>query len=423
MGKIIYLVVFILLLAMLACSIPGAIFPTGGTNTPPAEVATGITPAGTEVTPAVVPPVPPSVAVLQVAYVKGGIIWLWTETSGSIQLTNLGMDTSPRFSPDGLQIAFLHGEELWAINADGSNLHQLVSAAYLASLVDPSTGRAVMHWFGWDSLSNIVFFGTSTAGEAYTIPAYDLYVVAVSGGTAPSLLEPAGLGGVATFSPNGLMVALAQPTRIILMNTDGSNYLEAITYDLVQTYSEWFYVPEVVWLSDSNEIRSVIPAHDALGNPSERTYFWSVPVAGGSVEMASFITVPAFQSAPRISPDALNVAYMSPNGTNSELHLNGFNIGDELYSLYPASQWGVVGWAPDSNWFVYWADEPRSLWFGHIGSAAIPLTDTPHTENLRWIDITRILFTNDGELRLGTPGGTSRVIDTDVISGYDFVIR
>ena len=127
------------------------------------------------------------------------------------------------------------------------------------------------------------------------------------------------------------------------MNTDGSNYIEAITYDLVQTYSEWFYVPEVVWLSDSNEIRTVIPAHDALGNPSEGTYIWSVPVPEGPVKMASFTAIPAFQSAPRISPDALNVAYMSPNGTNSELHLNGFNIGDELYSLYPASLWGAVG--------------------------------------------------------------------------------
>jgi hypothetical protein len=44
------------------------------------------------------------------------------------------------------------------------------------------------------------------------------------------------------------------------------------------------------------------------------------------------------------------------------------------------------------------------------------------TENLRWIDLTRILFTNGGGLRLGAPGGTGSVIDTGVTGGSDFGI-
>ena len=338
-------------------------------------------------------------------------------------MTSSGIDASPKISPDGQQIAFLRGEELWAINTDGSSLRLLASSAYLASLVPPSSGRGVIHWFGWDPLYYNVFFGTSTAGEAYTIPVFDLQVVAAVGGTAPIILEAAELGGAATFSPNGLMVAMAQPTKILLMNTDGSNYHEAISFDLVQTYSEWFYIPELVWFADSSEFRTVIPAHDPLGNPSEGTYFWSVPVAGSPTDMAGFTAVPAFQDFPRISPDGLNVGYLSPNGSDSELHLNGYYIGDELFSVYPSYQWGLVGWAPDSNGFVYWADDIRRLWFGHIGSAAVPLTDTAHTGNLRWIDISRILFTNDNELRLGTPGGASSMIDSGVTGGFDFVIR
>lgn len=420
MGKKIFPVISFILLAMLACSIPGAISPSGGAETPPVDGGTSVTPGGTEVTPEVVLPPPPRVPVLEVAYGKGGNLWLWTEAAGPTQLTNTGTDFSPRISPDGQQIAFLHGEELWAIKTDGSNLRQLVNTDYLSSLVPPSSGRGVIHWFSWEPLSHNVFFGTSTAGEAYTIPVYDLQGVAADGGTAPSILEAAGLGGVATFSPNGTMVALAQPTKILLMNTDGSNNHEAITFDLVQTYSEWYYIPEVVWFTDSSEFRTVIPAHDALGNPSEGTTFWSVPLTGSPANMAGFTALPAFQNAPRISPDGLNVAYMSPNGANSELHLNGFDIGDELFSYYPTDQWGLVGWAPDSNGFVYWSDDVRSLWFGHIGSAAVRLTDTPHVENLRWIDITHILFTNDNELRLGAPGGASSVIDTGMTDAFDF---
>jgi hypothetical protein len=420
MGNKLFPTISILLLTMLACSIPGAISPSEVTDTVPASSFPGVTPGGTDVTPDVVLPPPPRLPVLEVAYVKGGNIWLWTEASGPTQLTNAGTDATPRISPDGHQIAFLQGEELWAITTDGSNLRQLVSSSYLASLVLPSYGREVIHWFTWDPLSSNLYFGTSTAGEAYTLPDYDLLVVTADGGTAPFIAFAAGLGGIATFSPNGLMIAMAQPTKILLTNTDGSNYHEAITFDLIQTYSEWFFVPEVVWFSDSSEFRTVIPAHDALGDPSEGTYFWSVPVAGSPIDMAGFTAVPAFQSAPRISPDGLNVAYMSPNGTNSELHLNGFYFGDELYSYYPVNQWGLVDWAPDSNGFVYWADDVRNLWFGHVGSAAVPLTDTLHVGNLHWIDIMRILFTNDGELRLGTPGGSSTMIDTGVTSGFDF---
>lgn len=420
MGKKIFPVISILVLAMLACSIPGTISPSGGTNTPPVDGGTGLTPGGTGVTPDVILPPPPSVPVLQVAYGKGGNLWLWTEAAGPTQLTNTGTDASPRISPDGQQIAFLHGEELWAINTDGSNLRQLVSAATLTSLVAPSSGRAILHWFSWEPLSHNVFFGTSTAADPYTVPNYDLYDVSTDASMDPQVLENSGLGGIGTFSPDGHWIAMARSTKILLMNTDGTNYHEAITFNQVQTYSEWDYIPEVVWFADSSEFRTVIPAHDALGNPSEGTYIWSVPVAGSPVNMAGFTALPAFQSAPRLSPDGLNVAYLSPNGTDSELHLTGFYIGDELFSYYPTDQWGLVGWAPDSNGFVYWADDVRRLWFGHIGSAAVPLTDTPHVENLRWIDITHILFTNDSELRLGAPGGASSVIDTGMTGGFDF---
>jgi hypothetical protein len=434
MGKKFFPVISFLILGILACSLPGAFSPSVATYTPfvlggPSDTPdlAGATPGTTDGSPVETPvstesilPPPPRVPVLQVAYGKGGNLWLWTETGSSVQLTSSGSDTTPRISPDGQQIAFLRGEELWAINSDGSNLRPMVNNAYLTSLVPPATGRGVIHWFSWQPFSHNIYFGTSSAGEAYTVPVYDLHMVAADGGTAPSIKKTADMGGMATFSPDGTKLTLAQPTRILLMNTDGSNYHAAITYDVVQTYSEWNYIPEVVWFSDSSEFRTVIPASDPLGDPLAGTTFWSVPVSGSPMDMAGFISVPAFQGAPRISPDGLNVAYLSPSGDNSELHLNGFYIGDVLYSSYPANQWDLVGWAPDSNGFVYWTDDTRNLWFGHTGSAAVRLTDTPHAEGLRWIDLTRILFASDSELRLGAPGGASVLIDTDLTGDFDF---
>jgi hypothetical protein len=415
--------VFILfVLVTLACSVsfnvtePPAPAPGGGVT----PETGGITPEGGGVTPEVVLPPPAVAPPLQVVYSKSGNIWLWTEVSSPVQLTSSGTDRSPELNSDGTQVAFLHGDELWAINTDGSNLRLLVSGAYLASLVPPSTGTGVIHWFEWDPVYAYLWFGTSEQGEAYTIPVFDLHAVSAAGDSAPYMAENPGYGGVATFSPDGNKVALAQPTKIIFMYLDGTGYRDALTFSLVLTYSEWFYIPEVVWFSDSSEFRTVIPAHDPLSDPYEGTYFWSVPVSGSPVQMAGVTASPAFMDAPRISPDGLNFGYMSPNGANTDLYLNGFYIGNVMYTSYPSGQWGLVGWAPDSSGFVYWINDVRNLWLGTLGSAAVPLTDTAHTQDIRWVDLVRLLFISDNELRLGYAAGASSILDTGVDGGYDF---
>ncbi|MEW6092602.1 MAG: hypothetical protein AB1531_01425, partial [Chloroflexota bacterium] len=335
-------VIIIFVLTSLACSLTVNVTdtptPLGGEGVPPEPG--GVTPPGTGVTPEVPLPPPAVAPPLQVVYSKSGNIWLWTEGGSPVQLTSSGSDRSPELNTDGTQVAFLHGEELWAINTDGSNLRQLVSGAYLASLVPPSTGTGVIHWFDWDPAYAYVWFGTSEQGEAYTIPVFDLHSVSAAGGTAPFMAESPGYGGVATFSPDGTKVAMAQPTKIIFMYyLDGAGYRDALTFPLVLTYSEWFYIPEVVWLADSSEFRTVIPAHDPLADPYEGTYFWSVPVSGSPVSVAGFIASPAFMDTPRISPDGVNVGYMSPNGANTDLYLNGFYIGNVMYTSYPSGQW------------------------------------------------------------------------------------
>jgi hypothetical protein len=411
------LFVFIpVLLIMLACSLPGGFLPPTATEAP--------APSGETITPSLTsePSLPPPAVApgLQVAYASGGNIWLWSETTAtSTQLTSSGTDSNPVLKSDGLLVAFLRAGEVWVINSDGTEPRAVVNNPFLAGVFDPSEGVAGVQWFSWDPLYNTLYFGTKLIGDPFTMPSYDLWATAIDGVTPPVQIEYPGNGGLITFSPDGQMFTIAQPEKIVLRDREGSIYRDALTYDMVQTYSEWYYIPDVVWFSDSSEFRVVIPAHDPLGDPMEGTYFWSVPVSGTPVDMAGFIAAPAFGDRPRISPDGLNVAYMAPNGTNTDLYIEGYYIGNELYSTYPAGQWGVVGWALDSSRFIYWADNTRTLWIASLGTAAVHLTDTLHSEDIRWVDSTRILFLSDGELRLGTAGGASTLIAAGVDGGYD----
>jgi Tol biopolymer transport system component len=146
-----------------------------------------------------------------------------------------------------------------------------------------------------------------------------------------------------------------------------------------------------------------------------------VPVSGSPVEMAGFIAVPAFMDRPRLSPDGVNVAYLSPNGANTDVYLNGFYIGNEILTSCAANTCGLTGWAPDSATVVFWADNPRSLWYQGLSMvSSTHLTDTANAENVRWVDSSRFLFLSDGELRLGTPGGASSYLDSPVDGEYDY---
>jgi len=73
-----------------------------------------------------VPPTALPAAGLQVAYVSGGNLWLWTE-AGARQLTFDGRVIAAALSKDGSLLAFMRGAEVWTVRADGSG-EQLLAA-------------------------------------------------------------------------------------------------------------------------------------------------------------------------------------------------------------------------------------------------------------------------------------------------------
>jgi len=342
------------------------------------------------------------------------------EGTGTTQLTYTGQANSPQLNATGDKVAYKNARDLWVVNTDGTDAHLVLDSATVAGLYVSPYGTAILERFQWDPLYDTLWFGLADEGEVYTTLVYDIWTVDASGTVAPHMEAAPGMGGPIVFSPDGLYYAARQANRIRLFNRDGSIQMDALDFDNVLTYSEWEYLPQVVWLPDSSGFRTVIPAHDPLADPGAKSVLWDVPIGGAPTPLLSFVAVPAFADFPVISPDGQNVAYMAPNGANTELHLLGLSIGDVIYDNYTAYQWGFVGWAPDSYQFVLWYNDIRNLVLGSPGSLAVPLTDMTFTELVSWIDSTRILFRSDANLRMSYLGSTSTVIDTGTDGEYDF---
>jgi hypothetical protein len=397
----IQLCILSLLASILACNVPGS-----QVTVVPEDDGNGTVPVTITETPELPPP---AVATLRVAYIKADNIWLWTEGTGSSQLTVAGGAEFPVISSDGLVVAFLE--------------RQLVSAAFLSSLA-PAGDTAEVNDFVWMPESHSIYFNTLVvAGLAgYRIPQVDLYSLNADGSTDSLTFEEApGSGGVPNFSPDGNILALTQPDKIIFKDIAGTFRSVALTFPTIFTYSEWTYVPEVVWKPDSSGVWVVIPAPDPLADATQASSFWSVPIAGTATVLDSFVAVPAYSSAPAISPDGNNVLYLASSGSDYTLQVRQIGGLDTGYTFAESGRIGIVNWSPDSTRFIYWLPERSNTFIAAVGVVAYAVSDTSANANpTDWIDNSRVIYISDGgELRIRLVEGASTLIDTGVTE-YNF---
>jgi Tol biopolymer transport system component len=157
------------------------------TNMPTATLTDALTP-----TAIILATTTPTLNLGQLAYIKGGDIWVKALPSGKPQqLTTDGQNDSPCWSPSGQWLAFRKGQQVWVIRADGSAAHPLYEGAAVDS-------------FAWAPLTDQL---------AYVMHSGELQVIS-AGGTAPITLVPQtvperGPGRVdrITWSPNEAWLA------------------------------------------------------------------------------------------------------------------------------------------------------------------------------------------------------------------------
>jgi hypothetical protein len=403
---------------------------------------------------------PSPTGTIEVVFVKDGSVQVWDEATRQAQtIADTGDVFSVTASDDGEIIAFTRGSwvgdefdgteqfSLWAVNRDGGNPRELVSAQDLRQRIHPEE-RESSNFFqmSWVPRSHqLTFSGTKyivqAEGLSHAVP-HGVYRVDTDNGSIIVLAEAAENLRFLP-SPDETLVALMSPSSLGFVNADGSNRRrDVLTYAEVGLTGLLF--PQGVWTQDSS---AFVMTGSMEKDPSYTTNFtiWRVPMDGSSPEALADVIYSHPQSV-SFSPNGKSVAFIQATDQDPS-DFAGWPIQSLIpeagplalpfygkESFYANLHWSPAGDAyaikdqdllplcPDATQDTQVCGEPI-----HLGSGIIT--------SLRWVGASRFIFESiePYELSLGNIDGTiipittwaegQRWTENDVLSGWSFYIR
>ena len=408
----------LLLLAALACNLPGSAPPSPtAPPTAPAAAATAeiaaalATATFTPVPPTPTPtstPEPTAVPLFHLVFADGGDAWYSDGLAPARRLTGGGGISEVFLSDDGQLAALLLRDpvndtaELQVIQTDGSDRRTLLRAEEFDRL-HPLEGflHITPSRLAFVPGTHSLLFNTRAVFEGPGLAKFDdLFALDGDSGVLTPLLPP-GSGGDFWFSPDGGRLALVRPDSIGVVGADGGDpHLRSLTFLPVITYSEYSYYPLPVWSPDSSLLRVVIPSPDPFASRTGGDV-WNIPADGSPPMHVRELSGDLFRpqaAAALISPDLAWLAFTRNSSTpgGSQLILTLLVDGAETVYDRGTIQW--TGWAPDSRHFVYSREGGAALQLGQLGSPPSPLAAGI---GLRWLDGDTFLYLS------GSPGSWS----------------
>jgi hypothetical protein len=285
---------------------------------------------------------------IEVAFVKDGNIQVWDEAT---QQTRTIVDTGDVFSvtvsDDGQIIAFTRGSwvgdvldgyeqfALWAMNRDGGNPRELISAQDLRQRINPSERESSnFYQLSWVPQSHqLIFSGTKyivqAEGLSHAIP-QGAYLVDTDKGSVTVLAEAAENLRFLP-SPDGKQIALMSPSDVGFINADGSNRRQdVLTYAEVGLTGPLF--PMGVWTQDS---RAFVMTGSFERDPSFDVNFtiWRIPIDGSSPEALATVTG-SHPNSVTFSPDGKSVSFLQRQISSHQKSLDGSSNRSSLKRVH-----------------------------------------------------------------------------------------
>ncbi len=316
---------------------------------------------------------------------------------------------------------------------DGENERLLVNIEALDTIAggvrDPSAVGIIPYQFEWVPATHVLAFNTQQVFQGPGLSLLDDFHLVDADSLELKFVLLPGWGGVFSISPNGEKVALSTPDAVYLANLDGSEYVQAMTYAPVTTYSEYRYYARPVWSQDNQFLRMAIPPVDPLSEPAQPTTIWLIPTDGSpAVQTASVHALPYIESPVSFSPDLQFLVYLTESGAPTEVVREIYlakSDGSGAGSYHKDRLLRFEGWAVNSSGFVFTVGEDQQFWFGSPDAPAKLLHGDPYNlVGFRWVDAQNYLYARlineNFDLYLSEMEGQDLLLDKQISSPPDF---
>lgn len=391
---------------------------SGGESFTRASNADGVPVAAVPPTPT---PPPPALAPNTglVVYLESGVLTAVTfptdapaEANGSTALVSDPNISQIFVSPTGQRIAYLTGgndaNSLYVVNVDGTDRRLLVSSSQIpvASGVENIVSRiGQVQWLadGQTLLFNsreVNLVGPGAGSQQ------DLWSVTVDGDL--TLQVEAGQGGGAfAVSPNNIVVMSGAESVKRFQLFTGGTVETVLTFEFINTASEYIYYPIPQWTADGAYAYLSIPSADQWSDRAT-TSLWRVPSSGPAQQLETVAGNTLFDPVQwSRNGNVLAHVQISLTDTPQDTLFIANGLGQNASQYAQNSDVRFLGWSPNERDFVFATEESAAV--GQIGAGLteISLRGGERPFEAHWLDETTFLLVsemNGSEWRMSRVG-------------------
>ncbi|KAA3661838.1 MAG: hypothetical protein DWQ04_15185, partial [Chloroflexi bacterium] len=306
------------------------------------------------------------------------------------QITAAGDVNQLLLSPDGQKVAYTTGNfnanELHVVDVGGGNGRLLVQSSDLASLrgIDTAESALLISQVQWlpnsqglafnTDLANLIGPGVSNQEDLWTISLNNELLQRFDVGE---------LGGIFDISTGNKIIA-GGAEKVVRANLDGSGREEVITFDLVNTASEYIYYPQPHWATNGSRAFVAVPNREQF-SPDANFTLYEIGSTGEAQTLTAVSGNILFGNV-RWTGAGNRVAYIASEiGTGALPTLSlATGSGGTPVAYTTDAQLTFFEWAAGGNAFLYAGSGFYGI--GQLDAAPVQIVTSDRTAVMQWLN-------------------------------------